>query len=87
MKETLDGSDENDFFTALILTLLLGSCAPAAVTTPVAEENTPTADLSGIKAYLLDKSAQLTSSSKSLKEVSDKYYAMAEATGFDYAAL
>ena len=75
------------FFTTLIFTLLTGACAPAAVATPIAEENTSTADLSGIKTYLLDKSAQLTSSSKSLKESSDKYYTLAEAAGFDYAAL
>jgi hypothetical protein len=75
------------FLTTLILTLLLGACAPAAVATPLAEENPSTADLSGIKTYLLDKSSQLTSSSKSLKEASDKYYMLAESAGFDYAAL
>ena len=75
------------FLTTLIFTLLLGACAPAAVATPIAEENTSTADLSGIKTYLLDKSAQLTGSSKSLKEASDKYYSLAEAAGFDYAAM
>lgn len=75
------------YFTTLILTLLLGACAPAAVATPVAEENPSSADLSGIKTYLLDKSSELTSSSKSLKEASDRYYSLAEAAGFDYAAL
>lgn len=75
------------FFTTLILTLLLGACAPAAVATPVAEENPASADLSGIKTYLLDKSSDLTSSSKSLKEASDKYYALAESAGFDYGAM
>jgi hypothetical protein len=43
--------------------------------------------LSGIKTYLLAKSSQLTDSSKSLKAASDKYYQLAEAAGFDYAAL
>jgi hypothetical protein len=51
------------------------------------EENAETTDLRGIKTYLLDKSSELTTSSKSLKESSDKYYALAESVGFDYAAL
>jgi len=75
------------FFTVLILTLLAGACAPSAVATPAPEQNVTTTDLSGIKTYLLDKSSELTSSSKSLKEASDKYYTLAEAAGFDYAAL
>jgi hypothetical protein len=73
------------FFTTLILVLLASACAPAATAIP--EESGTTTDLSGIKTYLLDKSSGLTSSSKSLKEASDKYYALAEAAGFDYAAL
>src|SRR6185503_15974538 len=44
-------------------------------------------DLSGIKTYLLDKSSALMTSSKSLKQASDKYYTLAETAGFDYAAL
>ena len=75
------------FFTTLILVLLMSACAPAVAATPVPEQNTTTTDLSGIKTYLLDKSSELTSSSKSLKEASDKYYALAEAAGFDYAAI
>ena len=69
-------------FTTLIFILLLSACAPAAVATPTAE-NSSGADLSGIKTYLLDKSSELTSSSKSLKEASDRYYALAEAAGFE----
>jgi len=75
------------FFTSLIFILLMGACAPAAVATPIAEENTSAPDLGGIKTYLLDKSSELTSSSASLKEASDKYYALAESTGFDYTAM
>ena len=71
----------------LIFLLLISACAPAAVATPVTEENTSAADLSGIKTYLLDKSSALTGSSKSLREASDDYYALAEAAGFDYAAM
>jgi hypothetical protein len=75
------------YFVTLILILLMGACAPAAPATPIAEENAAVTDLSGIKTYLLDKSVELTSSSKSLKEASDNYYALAEAAGFDYAAM
>ena len=75
------------YFVTLILILLMGACAPAVPATAVAEENAAVTDLSGIKTYLLDKSAELTSSSKSLKEASDNYYALAEAAGFDYAAM
>jgi hypothetical protein len=74
-------------FTTLIFILLMSACAPAAVATPLAEDGLSTADLRGIKTYLLDKSSDLTSSSKSLKEASDRYYFLAEAAGFDYAAL
>ena len=75
------------FFTTLILVLLMSACAPAAAATPSAAENATAADLSGIKTYLLDKSSALTTSSKSLKQASDTYYTLAEAAGFDYAAL
>jgi hypothetical protein len=75
------------FFISLILVLLISACAPAAAATPVVEENAPTTDLGGIKTYLLDKSSELTTNSKSLKEASDKYYALAKSAGFDYAAL
>jgi len=65
----------------------VSACAPAATPIPVEEENTSSTDLSGIKTYLLDKSSELRTSSKALKEASDKYYALAESASFDYAAL
>jgi hypothetical protein len=71
---------------ALVLILLISACTPAAEA-PTGEENTSTTDLSGIKTYLLDKSSELTNSSKSLKNVSDKYYELAQSSNFDYAAL
>lgn len=77
----------NTLAVILLFVLLISACAPAVAATPVAEENSSSTDLSGIKTYLLDKSSELTSSSKSLKEASDKYYALAEAANFDYAAL
>ena len=74
------------FITMLILMLLVSACAPT-VEAPTGEENASTADLSGIKTYLLGKSSELTNSSKSLKDASDKYYELAQSAGFDYAAL
>jgi hypothetical protein len=76
----------NVFFTTLLLMLLMSACAPSIAATPVPEEEL-NADLSGIKTYLLDKSSALTGSSKSLKEASNNYYTLAQATGFDYAAM
>jgi hypothetical protein len=76
----------NVFFTTLILILLVSACTPAAAATTVPEE-VPSTNLNGIKTYLLDKSSGLTSSAKSLKEASDRYYALAESSGFDYAAM
>ena len=73
------------FIATLILILLLSACAPAA--TPDTHTDHSRADLSGIKTYLLDKSSELTTSSKSLKGASDKYYELSKAAGFDYAAL
>lgn len=74
------------FITMLILMLVVSACVPA-VEAPTGEENASTADLSGIKTYLLGKSSELTNSSKSLKDASDKYYELAQSAGFDYAAL
>jgi hypothetical protein len=70
----------------LVLALTISACAPAATEAPV-EEHTTHADLSGIKTYLVGKTAELKASSASLKEASDTYYALAEAANFDYAAL
>jgi hypothetical protein len=74
------------YLIPIIILLLISACAPAAPT-EVPMEQAPSTDLSGIKTYLLDKSSELTASSKSLKEASDRYYTLAESSGFDYAAL
>jgi len=71
--------------STLILILLLSACAPAA--NPTEQTSQSTTDLSGIKTYLLSKSSELTASSKSLKDASDKYYELVQSAGFDYAAL
>jgi hypothetical protein len=44
-------------------------------------------DLSGVKSYLLDKCDTLNSSSLALKDASDRYFALANSSQFDYAAL
>ena len=74
------------FITMLILMLFVSACVPA-VEAPTGQENASKADLSGIKTYLLGKYYELTNSSKSLKDASDKYYELAQSVGFDYAAL
>ena len=71
----------------LILILFVSACAPAVAETPALQQNGSTTDLSGIKTYLVGKSSELTASSNSLKEASDKYYQLAESAGFDYASM
>jgi len=65
--------------------------APAAPTTaPDAAPTAPTAgqaDLSGIKAYLVQKADGLQQQSAALKQASDRYYELAKAANFDYAVL
>ena len=74
------------FIGTLIFLLLVSACAPVAAETPAPQQSAST-DLGGIKTYLLDKSSELTTSSKSLKEASDKYYELAKASEFDYEAM
>ncbi|HET9907708.1 MAG TPA: imelysin family protein [Anaerolineales bacterium] len=70
---------------AIILLLLLSACAPAV--TPDTHTDHTQNDLAGIKTYLLEKSSELTTSSKLLKDASDTYYELAQSAGFDYATL
>jgi hypothetical protein len=58
--------------------------AAAETTTPAPQ---PEVDLSGIKSYLLEQATALAASTAALKEDANAYYALAEANGFDYAAL
>lgn len=73
------------FLISLILVLLVGACAPAAV--PAPQEEASAVDLDAIKSYLLGKIGELKSSSADLHAASGRYYQLAEAAGFDYAAL
>jgi hypothetical protein len=79
-----------------LLILILAACGAPAVSTapstPVASTAPAAAgaagsDLSGIKTYLLDSTAALTSQSAALKSASDRYYELAQAARFDYPAL
>ncbi len=69
---------------SLLLLALLTACAPAPV--PAAPERA-SADLSGIKTYLLEKSAALNTSAAQLQTASDRYYELAAAANFDYTRL
>jgi hypothetical protein len=83
----------------LLVTVVLSGCVavpPAATTesateTPAPAEETATeetaVDLGGIKEYLLGQATALKEQSVTLKTHADTYYALAEAAGFDYAAL
>ncbi len=72
------------------------TAAPAAATAaptdaPAAATAAPTAaaqaDLSGIKTYLTQKTGELQQATALLKAASDRYYGLAQAANFDYAAL
>lgn len=62
------------------------SAAPAATAAPSAAP-AGQADLSGIKDYLVQKADTLQQDTAALKRVSDRYYELAKAANFDYAAL
>jgi hypothetical protein len=44
-------------------------------------------DLSAVKDYLMDHTAQLTASTQTLKELGDRYYGLAKSEDFDYQKL
>lgn len=79
----------NVFALTLILAFLASACqspsagAPAALPSP----SDPAVDLGVIKTYLLNKTSELKSSSGTLYAASERYYELAKAAGFDYAAL
>lgn len=89
----------SSFALLLLIALVLSGCVavqPAASTEGAAETSAPTGeaateetavDLGGIKEYLLGQATALKEQSVTLKSYADAYYALAEAAGFDYAAL
>lgn len=72
------------FLIALLLIPVLAACTRAATPPP---PSSPDADLEGIKTYLLDKTARLKASAAELQAHSQRYYDLAQAGHFDYAAL
>ncbi|MCL5995915.1 MAG: hypothetical protein M1546_07650 [Chloroflexi bacterium] len=79
---------------AVLLVGCGGSAAPQPAPSPSAEPTqtsepakTSAADLSAIKSYLLDKGGQLKASTAKLAGISNQYYDLAKAAGFDYPAL
>lgn len=75
---------------AILFTALLTACTTPATEVsaiPTEEPATSTADLSGIKTYLLAQGAQLSAASLALQDAASRYYSLAETANFDYAAL
>src|SRR5262245_7263190 len=82
---------------AVVLPLVLASCgqapAPAAPAATAALAPTapamaaPTANLTGVKSYLTQRTIALTEATAKLRADSDRYYALAKAANFDYAVL
>ncbi|MDW8324942.1 MAG: imelysin family protein [Anaerolineales bacterium] len=64
---------------------LLAACTPAPTPSPTVAP--AQIDLSGIKTYLLDKVGSLKSATSALSAEADRYYELAKANEFDYAAL
>jgi hypothetical protein len=80
------------FFGLLVVgTLVLAGCGqtqqvePTAV--PAAVAPAVASDLSGIKTYLVGKTAELKAATAQLQQVAERYYALAQGTNFDYAVL
>lgn len=72
--------------SGLLLLTSLTACAQPAAPAPAESENRG-ADLSGIKTYLLQKTAALNASAAQLQTAGARYYELAAAGGFDYDRL
>jgi hypothetical protein len=80
---------------ALALPLLLAACgqapaspaAPAATAAPAPTTAAPVANLAGVKSYLSQQTTAFTEATAKLRANSDRYYELAKAANFDYAAL
>ncbi|ABU56938.1 EfeM/EfeO family lipoprotein [Roseiflexus castenholzii] len=64
----------------------LVACSQAPPASPPAPTAAAT-DLSGIKEYLLGQTRALTAAAAEIQAASDRYYALAQETNFDYSAL
>lgn len=59
----------------------------SVVVAPVRAAQTPEAvDLAAVKAYVVDQSSTMKEGSSALREVTETYFGLIEAAGFDYAA-
>ncbi|HYF64331.1 MAG TPA: imelysin family protein [Herpetosiphonaceae bacterium] len=75
------------WFSMITLALVLAGCGGAAV--PTAQPTAPAgaADLGAIKTYLVGKATDLDGRAAKLESASQRYYDLAKAANFDYAAL
>ena len=79
----------------LLFAILLAACgqaAPAspstnAQTNPTTTGDSQTANLSGLKTYLVGKTTALVASTATFRANSDRYYELAKATNFNYEQL
>jgi hypothetical protein len=69
-----------------ILGYLLAACSPAVTPAPIASPTSAT-NLSGIKTYLVNKTAELKTATSTLNAHGAEYYKLAEAVKFDYVKL
>mgnify|MGYP001063024275 CR=1 FL=1 len=69
------------------LVLALAACTQSPSAPPPTPTAAATSDLDGIKEYLLGQTRVLTAAAAELQAPSDRYYALAKETSFDYEAL
>jgi hypothetical protein len=72
---------------ASICVLFAVSVAACGVAAPSKSSSSATGDLSGIKTYLSGKTSTLVAETVKLQGLSDRYFALAKASNFDYAAM
>ena len=73
------------FSVILCVAFLMSACTPAAQTPTATAQSS--ADLSGVKNYLLDHTRALLATGKQIQVQADAYYALAKDANFDYVAL
>lgn len=77
------------FVLVVLVLVVLSACVqptPPQAPTPVATV-AEQSELTGIKTYLLEKTTALSETTATLRVAGDQYYALAQDTNFDYAAL
>src|SRR4051812_25699124 len=67
--------------------LAVPACGGSGNPRPAAEPAAPTANLAPIKRYLVGYTSRLTAFTARFREQSQRYYALAQGTGFDRARL